>query len=82
MDKQQAARRRAEINRDLTLLWADAGKVQELMMEVTKRAQAGNWTMEQYQKERGSLQEQKASIGERIKVLTEELKAVDESLGT
>ena len=81
MDKRQAGLRRSELNRELALLWAKVGEVQECLMKLTTQGKEQNWTKAQYQEERAPLMAEKAAIGEKIKPLTEELKVVDTILG-
>ncbi len=81
MDKREAGFRRTEINQELALLWAKVGEVQERLMKLTTQGKNENWTMARYKEERAPLMAEKAALGEKIKPLTEELKAVDAILG-
>ena len=81
MDKREAEFRRAELNQELALLWAKVGDVQERLMKLTTRGKEQNWTMARYQEERSPLMAEKTALGDKIKPLMEELKAVDAILG-
>ena len=81
MDKREAGFRRDELNKELAELWEKVGIVQEQLMQITTRGKEENWTMERYKDERAPLMAEKATLGDRIKPLTEELKQVNSILG-